>query len=151
LLFTAYFFPKHLDSFQRVRLLLTGVAKDTNSNRDVVNLTLTKSGWLPSMKYMEYVVKITETVISLEVQFKFHFLESCIHRFCNGQSFSKSSSSSFRHIQLLAFVQLLALRPVYPQVLIKLLSIICQSGQLFSHSGSHIVVKVLLNSGSALI
>jgi len=30
---------------------LIGVTKDANSIRDAVHLTLTKSSWLPSMKY----------------------------------------------------------------------------------------------------
>jgi len=54
-------FPKRLNSSQRVRLLLTGVAKDANSTQDAVRLILTKSSWLSSMKYTEYVAKITET------------------------------------------------------------------------------------------
>jgi len=59
--------------------LLTEVAKDANSTPDAVRLTLTKSGWLPSMKYTEYVAKITETVISPEVQLKHCFLQSRVH------------------------------------------------------------------------
>jgi len=54
---------------------LTGVNEDTI----VVCLTSTKSGCLHSMKYMEYVVTIINTVISLEVQFKSLFLKYCVH------------------------------------------------------------------------
>jgi len=60
------------------RLLLTGIAKDANSSLDQVHLTSTKHSWLPSMTYTEYVAKITETIISPEVQFKHDFLESRI-------------------------------------------------------------------------
>jgi len=35
---------------------------------------LIKGGWLPSLKYTEYVVKITKFVISPEVQFQRRFL-----------------------------------------------------------------------------
>jgi len=57
---------------------LTGIAKDANSTRDAGHFPSTKR-LAPSMKYAEYVVKTTETVISLEVQFKRHFFESRVH------------------------------------------------------------------------
>jgi len=50
-----------------------------------VHLTLTKSSWLPSMKYRECVTKITETVISPEVQLHSFFFFSISHQqLCNG-------------------------------------------------------------------
>jgi len=52
---------------------LTGIAKDANSTQDAGCLTSTNRGWLPLMKYMEYIVEITETVISPEVAFKSRF------------------------------------------------------------------------------
>jgi len=85
------------------------------------------------MKYTEYVAKITETMISPKVQFKRRFLQS-LQRLV----FSQSSSSSFKRIQCLAFVELLhvALGPVYPQVSISQFSILYHNGH-FSNSGSH--------------
>jgi len=76
---------------------LTGIAKDINSTRDTVRLTLTKSGWLSSMKYTEYVTKIMKTVISPEVQLR-RPLQSHVR-----SSATVSSSSSFGCIQHLAF------------------------------------------------
>jgi len=43
---------------------------DANLTGGTIRLTKVKNDWLPSMKYTEYVVKITETVISPDVQFK---------------------------------------------------------------------------------
>jgi len=116
--FSCLFIPKHwyMYSSRRVRLLLNGVGKDTNYTQDMMCLTSTKSSWLPSMNCMEYIVKITETVISPEVQFKCHY------------------SGTF---STLAFIQLIALRPVYRRRYLLHFQFFCRSGQ-FSHSRPHI-------------
>jgi len=76
--FVAYF-SQTLEQFPKSPL--TGVAKDANSTQDVVHLTLTKSGWLPSPfnEVRSYVAKIAETVSSPEVQLKFCSLQSRVH------------------------------------------------------------------------
>jgi len=94
------------------------------------------------MKYTEYVTKITETVNSLEVQLKRRFLHSCI-RSSAVVSFFTGYCYSFKHIQHLAFVELLALGLVYSLVLVPLFSIICHNDR-FSHVGSHIIVSIFL-------
>jgi len=90
---------------------------------------------------MEYVAKITETIISLKNQFKRLFLQCRVRSSALISFLSWSSGSSFEHIQQLTFVKLLALRPVYLQVLITQFSIICHNSW-FSHSGSHIEVTI---------
>jgi len=87
-----YLFPKHLNSSRIVQLLLTKVTKDVNSTSNVVCLTLTKSGWLPSRHvYHHDYGNCNFTGSSIQTSFS---RMSCL-QLCNDLSFSRSSAPCF--------------------------------------------------------